>query len=333
MESEGYVSAAFVRLLFEYLEERGLDAETLLGEPSPEHTDKGMSRYPMSHWAQLLAKADAELREPALGIAVGRRITPAHIGVLGYVVLACPNLGEALARLQRYIRLVYDHGPMQIRSHGQSISLEWGVDCLHPGQLVDEVAITALVQFARNMTAHPLNPEYVSFINRPPPDLSPYTGYFCCRVEFDQPSTIVRFPLSHLEMPLRQPDTTLLHILEQQAEALLAQLPQTEPLQQSARRIIARLCREGEPTLEAVAAAMNTSPRTLQRRLSERGMRFQQLLDSTRLILAEEYLRDSRLQLTEIAQLLGYSEQSAFNHAFRRWTGKTPRRFRSERVV
>ncbi len=328
----GYVSAAFVRLLFEFLEERGLDAAEILGEPAPAHSDQGMTRYPMSHWAQLLTRAESTLGTSALGVAVGQRITPAHIGVLGYVVLACPNLGEALARLERYIRLVYDHGPMQLRSDMQSIVLEWGEDCYHPGQLVDEVAVTALVQFSRNMTGRELNPEYVCFTNPAPADATPYTDYFQCPVAFEQPTTIVRFPVANLDMPLRQPDATLLGILEQQADTLLAQLPQTEVLQQSVRKVIARLCRDAEPTLEAVADQLNTSPRTLQRRLSEQGIRFQQLLDSTRLLLAEDYLRDSRLQLTEIAQLLGYSEQSAFNHAFKRWTGKTPRRFRLERI-
>lgn len=333
MKFDGFVSAAFVGLLFEYLEEQGHDAVALLDEPAPQPGDRGLVRYPMDEWSALLERASQALGEPALGLEVGKRITPAHIGVLGYVVLACANLGEALARLQRYIRLVYDHGPMTMRTEDDAIVLEWGDDCYHPGQLVDEVAITALVQFARNMTDQPLCGDYVSFVNAEPANVQPYSDYFGCPVYFNQPTTIVRFPLSTLGLPLRQPDATLLEILEQQADNLLRQLPQTEELQTRVRKVIARLCRDSDPTLDTVADQLNLSPRTLQRRLSAQGIRFQQLLDSTRLLLAEEYLRDSRLQLTEIAQLLGYSEQSAFNHAFRRWTGQTPRQFRHKRTV
>ncbi len=328
MTREAYVSSAYVGLLYEFLQARGYDPEILLDHPWPDNASEPLGRFPMSLWQRLLDRAEQELAIPALGIEIGRLITPAHIGILGYALLACANLAEALVRFERYVRLVYDHGPMGTHFDGKSIALEWGPDCLHPGQLADEVALAALVQFARNVTNRELQPDYVCFLNRGPDDVAPYEQYFGCEVAFDQVSTIVRFPVEQLDLPLRQPDPVLLSILEAQADKLLAELPAGDGFDQEVRRAISRLCRTGEPTLASVARAMNLSGRSLQRKLQVRGSSFQGLLDQTRLMLARDYLRDGRLQLAEVAQMLGYSEQSAFNHAFKRWTGSSPRQYR-----
>ncbi len=328
MNKEAYVSSAYVGLLYEFLQAQGENPVALLGLPWPSHASEPLGRFPMEQWRDLLQCAQERLGTPAMGIEVGRLITPAHIGILGYALLACANLSEALIRFERYARLVYDHGPMGTHVDGKSIALEWGDDCLHPGQLADEVALTALVQFARNVTNQHLRPDYVCFLNPAPDNVSPYEDYFGCTVEFEQPSTIVRFPLDQLDLPLRQADPMLLSILEAQADKLLAELPEGDGFDQEVRRVISRRCRTGEPILSLVAAELKLSGRSLQRKLQARGLSFQVLLDETRLMLAKDYLRDSHLQLTEVAQMLGYSEQSAFNHAFRRWTGQSPRQYR-----
>ena len=92
---QGHVSATYVRLLHEYLAARGRDPVAVLGEPAPATDAGSLLRVPVAHWAALLAKADAELREPALGLAVGARIQPAHFGLLGYLTLCCATLGDA----------------------------------------------------------------------------------------------------------------------------------------------------------------------------------------------------------------------------------------------
>ncbi len=86
--------------------------------------------------------------------------------------------------------------------------------------------------------------------------------------------------------------------------------------------------RKGETGLEHVAARLHVSSRTLQRRLSEHGTSYQELLDDVRVRLARAYLKDARLGVAEVAYLLGYSELRAFDRAFRRWTGLSPREFR-----
>ncbi|HIK74522.1 MAG TPA: AraC family transcriptional regulator [Alcanivorax sp.] len=323
--TSNYVAATYVQLLYDYLEARGHDARALLGPMPVERSPVGLERVALGFWEQSLATASALLGDPALGVAVGRTITPRHFGLLGYAVLNCADLGQALARMERYHRLIYDVNPARIEVHGDRVEVRWGVERGLSGQLVDETGIAAVVQITRDLTGEPQLVERVCFVNPPPADTGPHERFFGGEVRFNQPETVIRVPLEYLALPLREPDANLLAILDRQAEALLARQGEAvDPLEGQ----LARLMRERRPTLEALAAANHLSVRTLQRRLSERDDSFQALLARTRYRLAREYLRDPRLELTEVAALLGYSEHSAFTRAFRHWSGESPARWR-----
>ena len=91
-----------------------------------------------------------------------------------------------------------------------------------------------------------------------------------------------------------------------------------------------QLLPHGKPSVSEVAPQLGMSTRTLSRKLSDEGLAFADILDQMRSALAERYLSERELPISEIAWLLGYCEVSSFTHAFKRWTGKTPRQFRSE---
>jgi len=169
-----------------------------------------------------------------------------------------------------------------------------------------------------------LIPTRVRFNFPPPPDLSPCQALFQCPVEFDCAYTELHFPLAYFALPVTNGDPGLKNLLERQAAALLAVLPQQEDFIQLLQQAIVKAIQNGEPTLEQVARTLALSPRTLHRRLAEKQLVFKELLQQLRLQLARQYLQEQRLTLSEIALLLGYSEQSAFTRAFRQWTGKTP---------
>jgi AraC-like DNA-binding protein len=320
----GVVPSTYVSLLFDYLERQGHAASAVLGEGRPD----AAVRYPVARWRMMLERASAHLGDPALGLHLGQTITPAHFGVMGYVLLACPNVGAALGRLMQYQRLLYDVNPMRYTLDDEVLTLKWGVEAGRPGALVDECAITALIQLLRDVTGRAAGLLEIDFVNPEPADPAPYRRYFHCLVRFAQPATVVRVRADALALPLRGPDPALLDVLERQADALLAALPPSDDFEQGVRRCIARLAREGEPSMERVANELHCSTRTLHRRLEERGSGFRALVDDTRRRLADDYLADPRLQLAEIALLLGYSEQSAFTRAYRRWTGRTPKMVR-----
>ncbi len=119
-------------------------------------------------------------------------------------------------------------------------------------------------------------------------------------------------------------DARLYRILKQHAERILSEMPRDTDSIADVRRAIAASMKEGDPKLNRVIKQLSMSPRTLERRLKEHGVVFKKLVTDTRRRFALDYLKDRKHTLTEIAFLLGYSEVSAFNRAFKRWTGSTP---------
>ncbi|WP_211441376.1 AraC family transcriptional regulator [Collimonas humicola] len=321
----GFTSSGFVRLLFEYLEKQDIDPEALLGIPPPEPLDRGLQRYPMVQWRAMLQLASDRLDDPLLGLRLGKNITTAHLGVMGYILSSCQNLASAMIRMREYERLIHETSQLHINVLDFDLTLTWGADRGHHGPLVDECGLASFIQIVRNIAIKTSPSIQVCFTNKTPPDIQPYIDFFGCPVLFEQPVTSIRVGLWQLATKLRKPDEILLQMLEQLADMMLEELPQVSSnIEQLVRQSIARLIYNGEPQLEQIATELNITPRTLRRRLDEEGLNYRALLDDVRKHLAERYLLDPRLRLGEIAQLLGYSEQSAFTRAFRRWTGYTP---------
>lgn len=128
-------------------------------------------------------------------------------------------------------------------------------------------------------------------------------------------------------MRVEKADPVLRGLLDQQADSLLNVLPSGDQFEQQFYKFLLVAMQDGQPTIEVVAKTMNMSERTLHRRLVDRGLVFKTLLQKTRYQLANQYLKERRLTLSEIALLLGYSEQGAFSRAFKQWSGETPLRY------
>lgn len=333
----GMVPLTLVRVLALHLESRGVPPSDVLGAPMARRLasrdEQHFSRLPAEDYCRLLLRAAERLQDPLLGLHLGQAIQPAHLGALGYVLLACENLGAALARIQRYHRLVNDINPIEPRVTGDQLELRWGAAHGRTGALYDEAGITGIVQIGRDLCGQPLQVSALDFINPPPRDVRPYERYFGCKVRFGQPVTRLVLPLHSLAAPLRQPDPTLLRLMEQQVDAAMAHLPEAGDLAEMTRRVIAHLAPQGLPGLERVAQELRLSPRVFYRRLAAQDMNFRDLREGALRQVAEMHLRDGRLTLAEVAGLLGYSEQSAFSRAFRRWSGVSPQAWRQQQAI
>jgi AraC-like DNA-binding protein len=325
---QGMVPLTLVRVLREHLAAQGVPPEAVLPPDLLKDDADPLGRIAAETYCELLIHSAERLQDPLLGLHLGQTLRPTHLGALGYVLLACDNLGGALARIERYHRLVHDINPLQHLVQGEHLELQWGIAQGKPGALFDEVGVSAIVQFARDVCGQRLPLTQIDFVNPPPADPSPYTGFFGCPVRFGQPLTRLVIPLPCLMMPLRQPDATLRELMEAQVDAALAQLPEHGDLSDLTRRVVAHLAPQGLPTLEQVADELRLSPRIFYRRLAEQGWNFRDLRETTLRQVAEMHLRDPRLTLAEVGALLGYSEQSAFTRAFKRWTGCSPLNWR-----
>lgn len=322
------VPVFYVQLLYDYLEAQGHEPEALLGEPWPVPDPDGMSGVNVLHWEYLLQTAATRLDDPLLALHVGQMVTVRHLGVLGAVLLASGNAAEALQRMHRYMRLVFDVVDLVVRPGDGWIDLAWDDRDFDAGNLVNETGYTVIVQFGRSLIRGNADPMLVTFKHAAPADVAPYEAFFGCQVRFGEPATFVRFSTDMLALPLKSPDPGLISLLEQHADRLLAQLPQQTEIVEQVRKAIAGALNDGEPDIKRISAQLCCSTRTLQRRLGEAGTSFRKELNLVRYELAQSYMRDPRLQLTDVAMLLGYSEHSAFTRAFKEWSGKPPQAVR-----
>lgn len=324
------ISEIYVQLLFEYLEKLGHDPEKVLGEPWPKADSNHLEGVDIDHWENLLIIAKDYLNDPFIGLHVGQTITAQHLGVLGSVFLACENLGEVLERFERYQRLVYDVYPATVHIHTEYVELSWDTKGEQVGPLSDETGRTVIVQFCRSLIRGKVRLKEIHFIHEQPENIKPYEEYFGCPVLFEQSLALMRFDKEVLSLPLKNSDAVLVAILEKHADKLLESLPHIDEITDLVRKQIAYLLHQGEPTIEQLAEGLNYSRRTLQRRLTEAGTNFRKELNTVRYELAKSYLKDPRLQIVEIALLLGYAEHSPFTRAYKEWSGKTPQQAREE---
>ena len=330
---QGMVPLMLARTLGAYLQTQGVDSQEVLPPDLLREDANPFGRFPAEDYCQLLIRAAERLQDPLLGLHLGQAILPAHLGALGYVLLACENLGAALMRIRRYHRLVHDINPIEHRLVDDHLELRWGVSHGKPGALFDEAGITGIVQFGRGLCSQAMPLTAVDFVNPAPLDRRPYTRYFGCPVRFDQPVTRLVLPLVSLAAPLLRPDPGLLRLMEEQVDAVMAQLPEAGDLAEVTRRVVTHLAPHGMPELEQVAQELRLSPRVFYRRLAEQGLHFRDLREAALHQLAEQHLRDRRLPLAKVGLLLGYSEQSAFSRAFKRQSGLSPLQWRKQHAA
>lgn len=322
------VTGAWTSLLLDWLDQQRLpasDLRALLAHWSHEDI------VPLPVWHSLLIQA-VSLRPNILapGLSIGALVQPRHVGVLGYLVLASNTLGEAMLAYQRYERLFYGVDLAQISIEGDQAEIRWAPSEVQLGHLHDSVAIGALVTFLRRQIDNPPPPTLIAFTNPTPAptEYNAYTEFFGCTVHFGDTHTRVRFPVAYLGITMPHSDPGLRTLLDRQAQALLLALPDSDAFDRALQQAMLKLLPDANATLPRAARELHVSVRTLQRKLDSRGLTWQQLLDRTREQLARQYLADRALTLSDIALLLGFSEQSAFTRAFKRWTNDTPAQLR-----
>jgi len=159
-------------------------------------------------------------------------------------------------------------------------------------------------------------------------DISEYQRIFQADLKFSMPFNRLVFNAAYLDWPVLSSNANLLSFFEQQADTMLGTLNRSDRYTSKVAYLIAEHLQGELPKLYAIASALAISIRQLQRELQAEGTSFQQLLDKTRQELALRYLEDPKFPIHDIAFLLGFSAPSAFNRAFKRWTGKTPRCYR-----
>jgi AraC-like DNA-binding protein len=313
-----------------------LDELAACGVPVP---DVDGDTLPVADYLALLNLGRAQTGED-FGWRVGARMRTASFVAYGHAVLSCPRFDAAIALTQRFEGLAHDLGRSELVIDGERAHYRWHSPWLaaHPCPALPESVMAGILAFATWLAQRPLPVRGLAFPHAAPSPavreaIDQRLGLL---VAYGAPVTQATVPASFLHEAIPTADPALFPLLEQHAaqqlavreQALRATDARTAWAAQVQRAIAERLAHDGA-RLNEVAQALGLSARTLQRRLAEAGTPFQGLLDATRRELAQHYLRDETLSLTEVAFLLGYAEQSSFNHACRGWFGESPGRVRA----
>lgn len=296
---------------------------------------QNLERFDFALWRDLLTTLDQQLQRPALGLEIAQLVEAKHLGIIGYLALSSETLGEAFMRYHDYHRLIYDGGPLQLQWQGDYLSIGWVEVPFHLNtQLTDEIAIALMTEFVKANVQNPHGVQLyeVHFQHVMPKNIALYEQYFGCKVRFSQARNQVLMHVSELSRPLKQGDQTLQKLLMQQAKALLEKFPYSTLVDQQLQQAILIGLQKNLFQIKHIAEQMNFSVRQLQRHLQKQGKTYQQCMQEIRCMLAMQYLKDPHLSLQETAMLLGYSEQSAFQRAFKQWTQLTPQQWRQQNM-
>jgi len=180
----------------------------------------------------------------------------------------------------------------------------------------------------RVMAGSQWTPREIQFAHRAPGSIAEHQRQSRAPVLFGCPQNAMLMEREFLDRTIPAADHRLYGILSHYLDDVLLRIPPEDALVASIRKAIGEALKDGPPKLASMAKSLALTPRTLQRRLDKKGLDFKKLVHDTRHQFALEYLRDQENTLTQIAFLLGYSEVSAFNRAFKRWTGSTPLDYR-----
>lgn len=320
-------------LLLDYADQMGMDRETLVRTAglTDAMLDDPDSRVPTLCMRKLWSAVIEVDDDPTLGLRVGSTIRAAQMGLVGYTMYYSRNLDEALSRLCRYSRILTESVRYRWQQDAENKTLVCHADpaliaLRHP----IEAGLAAIVSIARDVVGTHIRPVEVRLPTPQPMLRKDYRAVFSCPVTFGSVDARISFVGDLLQLPTVAADPGLTHYLDDLATIKMAELgAEDASLVQRVRKQLWTALPSGRADLWRVASDLGMSARTLQRRLGSDGTSFSQVLDDLRRELSNELLEDRKLAVAEVAFLLGYSEPSAFQRAFRRWRGVTPRRYRS----
>ncbi|MFR0692970.1 AraC family transcriptional regulator [Enterobacterales bacterium AE_CKDN230030158-1A_HGKHYDSX7] len=330
------VSATFVNHVLRVAEQHGCRVEPLLREIElpQEWLRDSIQRIPLPYLCRLLQRSASMTGLPHFGLVVGSKVHVSSYGVLGYMMMTSSTLGESLSLVHRYAAIVLD-----VPSSQTQISIDNGVvmveDVLLDEQVscagaccLTEALVAGRAAFGRWLIGCNVPLLGVKMTHTAMGDPVLYERYFGCPVEFGAGRNALSFSESLLSMRIvgAEPSTHKSLLLEADRQLGRAHTPRS--VTGRLRALLAERIPNGDFSLEGLACQLAMSPRTLQRKLTAEGQGFNQVLESVRMDLAERHLRHTNSSIMEIALLLGFSQASAFSHAFRQARGMSPADFR-----
>jgi AraC-like DNA-binding protein len=331
VKSGATVSANGILQIAASIRSRGLDWERIARAAGldPDRQYDSTDHVPLKCVMALYEACGLETGDDAFGIKEGYAAPIGAATVFDYVALAAPTMGQALKNWVRFQSIPANSIPIGYIEEDRYAFLCWEIsDSFGPrAQFLDMIfgfAANRIQFIAQDKQIH----FKADFSHKMPRNIEAFNRILGSDIRFNQPCDRLGVPLDCLSIVPPSSEPHLLQIVEQSA------LRELQEREERADRLfiitnqISDALKRGDASLGAVAQELGMSRRSLQRALESSGTTYRQLVDHVRKALAQRYLVDSDLQLSEIAYLLGYSELSAFSRAAKAWFGMSANAYR-----
>lgn len=328
--------ARFVANIIQFAAQQGVDRNHLLeltGKKLEDLNDEALT-FEASTYNAIIEKAVSLSGDHYLGLHLGEYLSLSAAGLIVQIVQSSQTVLEALNYIVEFANLGCQALPFRLEQQGKEWELSLSPNAIWKAQSPVAVrqTIDGTVMFTlrelHTLTRHKYYPSRIHFAYPKPKQFEAYERLFKCPVRFNQAKTAFYLDDHLVQLPIVTSDYNLLQILVQYAEQKLSALEKEQGFSTIVKQSIINLVKPQFPRIDQVAANLNISVRTLQRRLKEEALSFKMVLDDLKKQFALDYLKRETLSVKEIAYLLDYAEPSSFIRSFRRWTGKSPEKYR-----
>ncbi|MCF6219558.1 MAG: AraC family transcriptional regulator [Robiginitomaculum sp.] len=286
-------------------------------------------RYPIDLIFKILDFAEKTLGKPDIGLLCGTNLRPASLNELGSAIMCCGTLRQVIMLNRRYQILTQQLGRTNLKTNGDQAHLIWEPHYKDAeyGRMVTDVVMAGHAIFGRWLSwVHDKKINAVHFKHARPSYAYKYIEIFDCPVSFGQDENAMLIDVEAIDAPLPQANEKSLAEICQRLDVALANLQPAKPMAEQVSDMLYTEMSNAVPNLEQTARQLGVSPRSLRRSLQAEQTNFRLVLEQTRRTLCAKMMADN-IALLSIADRLGYSQQSAFNRAFKQWFGATPKAY------
>jgi AraC-like DNA-binding protein len=282
---------------------------------------------------KVLELAAEAIGDDLLGFHLARDFDLGEIGLPYYVMASSENLADALRNAERYSAIANEGVHLKVRSDRDVvIEIQYANVDRSSDRHQIEFWMVALVRICRKITSTRLAPVRISIRHAHNGAAPEFKSFFGCNVDFESDADEIVLSKSAYSLRSSSGDPHLHNLLVGYANEVLGHRspPKVGAVRSKVEDVLIKLLPHGRANALEVARQLGMGRRTLTRALSGEGTSFSEVLEQLREALATRYLRERELPVSQIAWLLGYREVSSFIHAYRRWTGMTPRQLRQK---
>ena len=328
MDKELSLNILIIFPLIQIAEENGISRESLFTSVGlkPEETFAADARLTIKQFIQILELISVKVRDINIGFRCGQLMSAACTGILGYMMINCRTIGQAIEKYCTYQEVAGDAVTISVKTGKKSGKIIWQNNAIELEPYIQpilESLVSGTVTIGKEITGTIIPVTEIKFHYPEPENADEYHKIFDAIVLFNQPETSISFDMSYYNYPLHFSNPELLALFEKQAGVFLKRLSENTTW---VARVAKILYKKGKLNYKIgdVARELGLNIRSLQLKLKEESSTFREIKDKVQSDIAKSFLDNGSYSISETGYLLGFSEPSTFHRTFKRWTGMTP---------